>query len=141
MRTLLVVEDERDLVATCARLLGRQGWHVVGAGTCAAARQALAADPRPALALVDRQLPDGDGLDILPAARAVQTPVIVMTGFGSAATRRHALDQGAAGFLAKPFATQELLALVRTVAGDPPATGAAPPGAPPAAGPSSPGIH
>jgi DNA-binding response OmpR family regulator len=141
MRTILVVDDERDLVATCVRLLGRQGWHVVGAGTCAEALSALAAEPRPTLAIVDRQLPDGDGLDIMRAARATQTPVIVMTGFGSAAARRHALEEGAAGFLAKPFATQDLLALVGTIAGDASGTGAGPSDGSPNADPPRPGIH
>jgi DNA-binding response OmpR family regulator len=141
MRTILVVDDERDLVATCVRLLGRQGWHVVGAGTCAEALRALAAEPRPTLAIVDRQLPDGDGLDIMRAARATQTPVIVMTGFGSSAARRRALQEGAAGFLAKPFSTQDLLALVGTLAGDASGTGAGPSTGSPSAPPPRPGIH
>ena len=54
------------------------------------------------------------------AALAVGTRVIMVTGYGSAATRRLTLDEGAAGFLAKPFSSHELLALVRTVAGDVP---------------------
>jgi two-component system KDP operon response regulator KdpE len=140
MRTILVVDDERDLVNTCVRLLGRQGWRVVGAGTCAEALSALAADPRPVLVIVDRQLPDGDGLHVMRAALATRTPVIMMTGVGTAATRRRALEEGAAGFLPKPFSTQDLLALVRTIAGD--AAGpAGPPSGPPNAEPPRPGIH
>ena len=51
--------------------------------------------PRPVLAIVDRQLPDGDGLDVLSAALAITTPVIMVTGYGSATTRRLALEEGA----------------------------------------------
>ena len=120
MGTILVVEDERDLAVTCERLLRRVGWRVVTAGTREEALLALAGAPHPALAIVDRQLPDGDGLDVLRAALAVGTPVIMVTGYGSAATRRLTLDEGAAGFLAKPFSSHELLALVRTVAGNGP---------------------
>lgn len=120
MGTILVVEDERDLAVTCERLLRRVGWRVVTAGTREEALLALAGTPHPALAIVDRQLPDGDGLDVLRAALAVGTPVIMVTGYGSAATRRLTLDEGAAGFLAKPFSSNELLALVRTVAGNGP---------------------
>lgn len=140
MRTILVVDDERDLVTTCERLLSRRGWRVVTAATCADALLALAAVPRPALAIVDRQLPDGDGLGILRAALAVETPVIMITGYGSAATRRLTLEEGAAGFLAKPFSTHELLELVRTIAGEAsgPTSG---PSAPPTADRPRPGIH
>jgi DNA-binding response OmpR family regulator len=118
MGTILVVEDERDLATACERLLRRLGWRVVTVGTRDDALLALADQPPPAVAIVDRQLPDGDGLEILRAAVAVGTRVIMVTGYGSVATRRLTLDEGAAGFLAKPFSSSELLALVRTVAGD-----------------------
>lgn len=140
MRTILVVDDERDLVTTCERLLSRRGWRVVTAATRADALLALAAVPRPELAIVDRQLPDGDGLEILRAALAVGTPVIMITGYGSAATRRLTLEEGAAGFLAKPFSTHDLLELVRTIASEAsePTSGPTPP---PAADRPRPGIH
>jgi DNA-binding response OmpR family regulator len=141
MGPILVVEDERDLAATCERLLGRLGWRVVTAGTREAALLALAAKPRPALAIVDRQLPDGDGLDVLRAAVATGMPVIMITGYGSAATRRLTLDEGAAGFLAKPFAARELLDLVRAIAGNGPGADDAPPLTPPPPRPPAPGIH
>lgn len=141
MGTILVVDDEPDLATTCERLLRRLGWRVVTAGTCEAALLALAARPRPALAIVDRQLPDGDGLDVLRAATASGIPVIMVTGYGSAATRRLTLDEGAAGFLAKPFSSRDLLDLVRAIAGNGPPPAAAPEGASPPPRPPHPGIH
>jgi DNA-binding response OmpR family regulator len=119
-KTILVVDDERDLAATCERLLRRRGWNVEIAGSREAALTRLARQPRPVLAIVDRQLPDGDGLDVLRAARAADTPVIMVTGYGSGATRRLALEEGAVGFLAKPFSAQDLLELVRGTIGDTP---------------------
>jgi DNA-binding response OmpR family regulator len=117
-RTILVVDDEQDLATTCERLLRRRGWNVVTAGSREAALTALTRAPRPVLAIVDRQLPDGDGLDILRAAWAITTPVIMVTGYGSATTRRLALEEGASGFLAKPFSVHDLLELVRGIVGD-----------------------
>ena len=140
-RVILVVDDERDLAATCQRLLSRRGWDVVTAGSREAALTVLARSPRPALAIVDRQLPDGDGLDVLRAALAIDTPVIMVTGYGSAATRRLALDEGAAGFLAKPFSMHDLLELVRRIVGDASGTAAAPVNLPPAPDQPRPGIH
>jgi DNA-binding response OmpR family regulator len=121
--TILVVDDEEDLAEICERLLSRRGWNVMIASNREVALTMLARHPPPVLAIVDRQLPDGDGVDILRAALAVDTPVIVVTGYGSGATRRLALEEGAAGFLAKPFSAHDLLELVREIAGDASAPG------------------
>jgi DNA-binding response OmpR family regulator len=121
--TILIVEDETDLAASCARLLRRRGWHVETAAIRDAALAAVEGAHRPALAIVDRQLPDGDGLDVVRAAHGTGTPVIVVTGFTSAGARRRALAEGAAGFLGKPFSTRTLLELVSSIVGEPgPAT-------------------
>ena len=116
---ILVVDDERDLAVTCERLLKRGGWHVTTVGSCDAALRALEAGGPPALAIIDRMLPDGDGLDVLKAVRAHGTPAIVISGLTSAANRAQALQGGAAGFLAKPFSARDFLELVQTVAGQP----------------------
>ncbi|SFL54164.1 two-component system, OmpR family, response regulator [Bradyrhizobium sp. NFR13] len=67
--------------------------------------------------LLDRQLPDGDGLSLIPRlrARGVQAPVIVLTAQGDLADRVAGLDTGADDYLAKPFAIEELLARLRAV--------------------------
>ena len=116
---ILAVDDERDLLATYERLLRRSGYQVIASGT---RHDGLAVIAREQLALVisDLRLPDGDGLDIVHAARRapVPVPVIVVTGFASAASRLAALGAGAAAYLAKPFAASVLAALVeRTVHG------------------------
>jgi two-component system repressor protein LuxO len=107
---ILVVEDEPDLAITYDRLLRREGYRVVRAGSCAEALQALAS-AAPALVIVDLRLPDGDGLDIIRAARACtpRIPVIVVTAFASRAARDSARASGASAFLAKPFIAAVLL--------------------------------
>jgi DNA-binding response OmpR family regulator len=114
-RTILIVEDETDLADTCLRLLRRQGWTAVVARTRTAAMEALLQGP--ALAVVDRRLPDGDGVDVLRSAVASGTPVIMMSGQDWVDTRRVALDAGAAGFLGKPFSGGMLLELVHAILG------------------------
>ena len=116
---VLVVDDERDLAVSCERLLTHSGWQVVTVGSRDAALTALASGAPPALAIVDRQLPDGDGLDVVRAARAQGTPVIVVSGHTSAANRKRTLEEGAAAFLGKPFSAREFLETVRCVAGEP----------------------
>ena len=139
IRTILVVEDEHDLAATCQRVLSRRGWNVVLAASREAAVTLLCHRPRPELAIVDRRLPDGDGVDVLRAAAAFGIPVIVVTGYQTAATRRLTLGEGAAGFLAKPFSLHELVEMVRRIVGD---AAELAPGVPPSSvPPPPPGAH
>jgi len=114
-RRVLVVDDEADFLATYERLLRRQGYEVVTATSRATGLAALAGEP-PHLVISDVRLPDGDGLDVVRAARGLPEPmpVIVVTGYPSDQTRRAALAAGATTFLAKPFAAAVLLAAIRS---------------------------
>ncbi len=84
--------------------------------TLAEAEEAISADVHAAV-LLDRQLPDGDGLALIPKlrARADGVPIIVLTARGELADRITGLDSGADDYLAKPFAVEELLARLRAV--------------------------
>jgi len=115
-RRVLVVDDEADFLATYERLLRRQGHEVLMATSRAAGLAALDGEPLH-LVISDLRLPDGDGLDVVRAARAARepVPVIVVTGYPSDETRRAALAAGAAIFLAKPFAAAVLLATIRSI--------------------------
>lgn len=119
-RPVLVVDDEADLAASYERLLRRQGYRVVSVGSCRAALLAIAAQPL-RLVIADLRLPDGDGLDIVRAARALATPppVLVATVLASRASRQAALAAGATAFLAKPFAAEVFNRLVNELLGAP----------------------
>jgi DNA-binding response OmpR family regulator len=114
-RRVLVVDDEADFLATYERLLRRQGYEVVTAKSRAAGLAALTVEA-PHLVISDLRLPDGDGLDVVRAARGARAPVpvIVITGYPSDETRRAALAAGATTFLAKPFAATVLLEAIRS---------------------------
>jgi DNA-binding response OmpR family regulator len=111
--SILIVDDEADLAATCARLLHRRGYDVVSAGSRQQGLASLATGQHD-LIVADLRLPDGAGLDVVRAARAlpVPRPVIVITGFGSDRTRQEALTAGASAFLPKPFSLLEFADLV-----------------------------
>jgi two-component system response regulator HydG len=123
MTAVLVVDDEVDFLATYERLLRRQGYRTIAAGSRQAALAALESEPL-ALIIADLRLADGDGLDVVRAARARlhPPPVIVVTGFASEQSRRQALAAGATGYLAKPFSTSVLASLVREALAQPPTT-------------------
>ena len=116
-RSVLVVDDEAEFLATYRRLLGRDGFRVVTAASRAGALRALADEPF-ALVVADLQLGDGDGLDVVRHARATTppTPVIVVSGRASNEARQAARAAGAAVFFAKPFPAVALAARVLDLA-------------------------
>jgi DNA-binding response OmpR family regulator len=115
---ILVVDDEADMAASYARLLRRQGHRVVCVGSRAAGLREMETQPF-LLVIADLRLPDGDGLDVVRAARALPAPVpvLVATVLGSRETRQAATSAGASAFLAKPFTTERFSALVAQMLG------------------------
>lgn len=115
MRVLLV-EDEPEMAAALAGALRNHDMVVDRVATLGLASEALIDNSYSAI-LLDRQLPDGDGLSLIPALRAkgLMTPIIVLTARGDLAQRVAGLDSGADDYLGKPFAIAELLARLRAV--------------------------
>lgn len=69
------------------------------------------------LILLDRTLPDGEGLSLIPHFRTHRPgmPVIVLSARGDLSDRVAGLDEGADDYLAKPFALEELMARIRAI--------------------------
>jgi DNA-binding response OmpR family regulator len=113
---VLIIDDEVDLLRTYERIVRRLGYEAVTAELGQTGLE-IARSREVALVIVDLKLPDKDGFDIVRAIRAAPDPppVIVVTGFASAATRRAALEAGAVGYLSKPFSVLALAALVRDI--------------------------
>ena len=109
---ILLLEDEPRLAVLLERGLTEEGYEIRPARDLAAARSAVVQDPRPDLYLVDRMLPDGDGLDWLRERRADGdvTPAIVLTARDLLSERVEGLREGADDYLGKPFAFEELCA-------------------------------
>jgi DNA-binding NtrC family response regulator len=111
--TILLVEDKESLRTMLRHALERQGHTVVEAGSRPEAVQALH-ETQPAVVLSDLRLPDGDGFDVLRAAKDIDAdiPVIVMTAYGSIEDAVRAMKEGAMDFLAKPVDPDHLLLLI-----------------------------
>ena len=116
----LVVEDDPAISELLALVLKYEGWQVSVAHTGAAAITEASAS-RPDAVLLDVALPDMDGFEVLRRLRADarELPVIFVTACDSAADRAAGRAAGCNGYLAKPFALDELIALLRLVADDP----------------------
>ncbi|HEY8509972.1 MAG TPA: response regulator transcription factor, partial [Steroidobacteraceae bacterium] len=108
--------DECEVAEPLIRCLTRARYTTDWATTLAAARHFLRIGTFD-LALVDRRLPDGDGLEIIASVRQLPDPprLILLTALGSCGDRVTGLDAGADDYLVKPFEPQELLARMRAV--------------------------
>ncbi|HXA29949.1 MAG TPA: response regulator transcription factor [Candidatus Angelobacter sp.] len=115
VRTVLVVDDEPEIVRLVRDYLERAGF---GVATAADGEQALrtAQRVRPDLVVLDLGLPGLDGLDVTrELRRGGQVPIIMLTARTEEADRVAGLELGADDYVAKPFSPRELVARVRAV--------------------------
>lgn len=112
---ILIVDDEADLRELVEISLVRMGLDVDSADCLAAARACLAKTAY-ALVLTDMRLPDGMGIELVRevAADCKNTPVAVITAFGSADNAVAALKAGAFDYLSKPVGLDQLRLMVQS---------------------------
>lgn len=108
---ILLIEDEPEMASALKTALERQDIIVDHAATLADAEAVARLGYHDAVVL-DRRLPDGDGLSLIPRLRALHldVPVIALTALSGLADRVAGLDAGADDYMVKPFATVELVA-------------------------------
>ncbi len=113
MASILIVDDEPNIVSSLQGALGREGYQVDGAASLDAARERLreAYD----IVLLDVWFPGASGLTLLEEIRAgaPETVVIMMSGHADIETAVQATKLGAFDFLEKPIALERLLVLLR----------------------------
>jgi DNA-binding NtrC family response regulator len=113
---ILIVEDRESLRTVLRKTLESRGFAVEEAADAYEARRRIQAR-RYLVVLTDLKLPAGSGFDVLAAAREAdpETPVLVMTAYGTVEEAVRAMKQGAADFLTKPVDTDHLLLLLDRV--------------------------
>jgi DNA-binding response OmpR family regulator len=111
---ILLVEDDPALAREIVRALEREHWLIDHVTSLGEAFEAVIQFPYRVI-LLDRRLPDGDGIGLIPAAKSRASPpsVIFLTARDDLADRVEGLDAGADDYLVKPFALEELLARLR----------------------------
>lgn len=120
---ILVVEDDEKTAAFIHRGLSELGHVCDVARTGALGLMQATADPDAYdVVVVDRMLPELDGLSLVRAARAakVRTPMLFLTAIGGVDDRVEGLEAGADDYLVKPFAFSELAARLNALARRPP---------------------
>jgi DNA-binding NtrC family response regulator len=119
-RTILVVDDEKNIRRTLQLVLEGEGYRVLGAETAAQALAILASPETPVdLAILDVKLPDMSGLDALAKIRSDEAtkdlPIIVISGHATVNDAVQAIKLGASDFFEKPLARERVLVSVRNV--------------------------
>jgi DNA-binding response OmpR family regulator len=113
--TIALIEDDPALARAMAQYLSFSGFEVVTGGSCEDARH-IAESRGVDLFILDRLLPDGDGLSLAGFLRTVSdAAIIILSGKGEVNARIEGLNTGADDYLVKPAAPEELLARVNAV--------------------------
>ncbi|MCH7567099.1 MAG: sigma-54-dependent Fis family transcriptional regulator [Nitrospirae bacterium] len=114
--SILVVDDEPPQLELIGGFLKKQGFEVTLAESGEKALQIFRRESFD-LVLTDQRMPNLSGLDLLKAVRAVnpETPVIVVTAYGSIETAVSAIKAGATDYLTKPLNLDELLHRIEKV--------------------------
>jgi DNA-binding response OmpR family regulator len=113
-QTILIVEDDREVLDLLIRILSSKGYTAMKEERGSEALH-IAARIRPDLVILDLNLPDCNGIEVLDRLKAIDETiqVIILTGYGSQEAVRSAMENGAFDFLTKPFEIHELCAVVR----------------------------
>ena len=115
MKTILVVDDEPQILRALRINLRVREYEVYTAATGAEALQQASRHP-PDLVILDLGLPDLDGVEVIEGLRGwTAAPIIVLSGRADSMDKVEALDAGADDYITKPFGMEELLARMRAV--------------------------
>src|SRR5262249_18924756 len=116
--TVLVIDDEKTFRIVSEEALTAEGCEVQTASSAQAGLRAWRAAPSD-LVILDRNLPDGDGLEVLKEIvreakeRSIDTLVVIATAYADVSSAVQALKLGAFDYLAKPLQLPELIVTVK----------------------------
>jgi DNA-binding response OmpR family regulator len=113
--TLLIIDDDAELVELVREYMSSHGWVVQSAETPKRGIQMIR-EKSPRLVILDVMLPEKDGFEVCREIRRFsEVPIIMLTARGELTDRVVGLEVGADDYLSKPFAARELLARIQTI--------------------------
>lgn len=121
MKTALIIEDNPDNMVLITRFLEKFGYRTLQAGTGMEGFE-MALQKRPDFILLDIQLPDIEGTEVLKRIRASEIgtniPVIAMTSYAMAGDRERLLAAGCDGYIEKPIDPERIISQIRHLTGE-----------------------
>lgn len=120
-QTALVIEDNEDNIVLITMLLKKAGYGVILAETGEKGVQ-LALEQHPDFILLDIQLPDIEGTEVLKRIRALDAevatiPIVAMTSYAMAGDREKLLAAGCDGYIEKPIDPMRVISQIRAIVG------------------------
>lgn len=111
--TILVIDDEEDMLENCSRVLTQEGYRCVALSNPSKLGPVLE-EEGPSLVLTDLRMPGKEGLEVLREVKSSQpnVPVILFTAFATVETAVRAIKEGALDYIPKPFSNEQLLMAV-----------------------------
>lgn len=121
MKTGLVIEDNEDSMVLITRFLQKSGFQTLQAQTGIKGYE-MAIEKKPDFIILDIQLPDIDGTEVLKKIRAREEgkniPVIAMTSYAMMGDREKLLAAGCDGYIEKPFDPEHVISQIRQFIGE-----------------------
>jgi CheY-like chemotaxis protein len=121
MKTALVIEDDDNNMVLITRLLEKSGYLTLRAETGKLGVD-LALEKRPDFIILDIQLPDIQGIEVLEMIRQSEVgagiPIIAMTSHAMAGDRERMLAAGCDGYIEKPIDPERIISQIRKLIGE-----------------------
>jgi two-component system, cell cycle response regulator DivK len=122
MQKVLVIEDNEDNMNLITFILHKNGYSTVWAETGGKGIE-LAVQEKPDFIIIDIQLPDIDGFQVLPLIRSsnlnAKVPIIAMTSYAMSGDRERLLNAGCTGYIEKPIDPGTVMAEIKRIIGNP----------------------
>ena len=111
---ILIIDDNKYLRFTLSAVLEEYGFHALTAEDLATGMNQIKST-KPDLLILDKKLPDGDGIDFLKRVKEHngKIPIIMLTAYANELNALEALKIGVFAFLTKPFDNDEIIALIK----------------------------
>jgi two-component system cell cycle response regulator DivK len=123
MKRVLIIEDNEDNMKLISFILENHGFYTLKAASGQEGID-MVLHEKPDLVLLDIQLPDMDGLEVLRAIRALEAnddlPVIAVTSYAMSGDRERLLAAGCNGYIEKPINPDTIIAEIRRFTGEQP---------------------
>ena len=121
MKTALIIEDNPDNMVLITRFLEKFGYRTLQAVTGMEGFE-MALQKRPDFIILDIQLPDIEGTEVLRKIRSSEIgnsiPVIAMTSYAMSGDRERLLSAGCDGYIEKPIDPERVIAQIRLLTGE-----------------------